>query len=156
MPYKRIILAIDQDDVSSQALFKAIQLVKKLQAELKIIHVVDEVIITRLKEEAKLDEDLKTIEKTSKDFLNTIIAIAQKNGVSPEIQLIRVTKQNQHIAFEIADAAKDWSADLIIIGAYSRKGTHKLLLGRVAESIMRITYIPVLLVHTQPETKVEK
>ena len=49
MPYQRIILAIDQDDVSSQALLKAIQLAKKLQAELKIIHVVDEVIITRLK-----------------------------------------------------------------------------------------------------------
>jgi nucleotide-binding universal stress UspA family protein len=151
MPYQRIILAIDQDDVSSQALLKAIQLAKKLQAELKIIHVVDEVIITRLKEEAVEDEDLKSAEQPSIDFLKHTMKIAQEAGVCPETQLIKVTTKNQHIAFEIVDAAKDWSADLIIIGAHSRSGIHKLLLGHIAESIMRITYIPVLLVHTQPK-----
>ena len=152
MAYKRIILAIDQDEVASHALLRAIQLAKKLQAELKIIHVIDEVIVTRLKEQNKLDEDLISIEKTSSDFLKSIIDIAKKHDVTPETQLIKVTKHYQQIAFEIVDAAQNWSADLIIIGAYSRRGFHKLLLGRIAESIMRITYIPVLLVHTHPDT----
>lgn len=152
MPYKRIMLAIDQDEVASHALLRAIQLAKKLQAELKIIHVSDEEIVTRLKQEAQLDEDLKSVEKSNGDFLKTIMNIAKKHEISPEIQLIKITKKNQQVAFEIADAASNWSADLIIIGAYSRKGFHKLLLGRVSENIMRISYIPVLLVHAQPET----
>lgn len=150
MPYKKIMLAIDQDDVSFYSLEHAIQLAKKVDASLKIIHVVDEIIISRLNNDPKWNDNFKVNEKVHEDFVGKLLSLAKTKGILPETQLITITRQNQHVAFEIADAAKNWSADLIIIGAYSRKGIHKLLLGHVAEGILRITDIPVLLIHQQP------
>lgn len=37
----------------------------------------------------------------------------------------------------IVDAAREWAADLIVIGSHGRKGIDRLLLGSVAESIVR-------------------
>lgn len=39
------------------------------------------------------------------------------------------------IADSIIDEAKDWSADLIVVGSHGRKGFQKFLLGSVAEKI---------------------
>lgn len=147
MPYKRIMLAIDQDDVSHKAIEEATELAKLSQAKLQIVHVVDEAILADIKERT-IHKELEKLEQSSTIFLETIAKKSREKSIETETKLIKVTKHKQHVAFEIVTAAKAWSADLIIIGAYSRQGVHRLLLGHVAESIIRITDIPVLILHT--------
>jgi nucleotide-binding universal stress UspA family protein len=52
-------------------------------------------------------------------------------------------------ATEIVKAAKDWSADLIVIGSHGRGGVDRLLLGSVAEAVMRHAACPVLVVRAE-------
>jgi len=47
---------------------------------------------------------------------------------------------------EITRAAKAFDADLIVIGTHGRTGLAHLLLGSVAERVLRISEIPVLVV----------
>ena len=47
----------------------------------------------------------------------------------------------------IANAARDLGMDLIVIGSRSRPGVRHLLLGSVAEKVMRAAHCPVLVVH---------
>ena len=150
MPYKCIMLAIDEDDVSQEALHQAITLAKTLHAKLKIIHVIDEALLADIKLSSAINEEINVLEKSNKKFLHSAMKIACDASIEPEIKLIRITERGRRIAFEIADAAKEWEADLLVIGAYSRSGFHKLLLGHVAESILRIITIPVLILHTKP------
>ncbi len=47
-------------------------------------------------------------------------------------------------ASEIVKAAKDWPADLIVIGSHGRGGLTRALMGSVAEGVMRQAPCPVL------------
>jgi nucleotide-binding universal stress UspA family protein len=47
---------------------------------------------------------------------------------------------------EIVKAAKDWGADLIVVGSHGRRGLTRALVGSVAETVMRHAPCPVLVV----------
>ena len=47
---------------------------------------------------------------------------------------------------EIAQLASDLDADLVVIGTHGRRGFRRLLLGSVAEGVVRLAHCPVLVV----------
>lgn len=55
----------------------------------------------------------------------------------------------------IVDGAKQWGADLIVVGTHGRRGLNRLLLGSGAERVLRETPVPVLLVR-HPDEKEKK
>ena len=50
------------------------------------------------------------------------------------------------VASVIAREAKNWNADIIVIGAHGCSGVSGLILGSVADEVLRSSPIPVLLV----------
>ena len=46
----------------------------------------------------------------------------------------------------MAEQARQWPADLIVIGTHGRRGVGRMLLGSDAEQIVRTAPVPVLLV----------
>ena len=52
----------------------------------------------------------------------------------------------QRICDAINDEAKRWPADLIVIGTHGRHGFNHLLLGSVAEGVIRLAAKPVLVI----------
>ena len=46
----------------------------------------------------------------------------------------------------IADAAAQWNADLIVVGTHGRRGIERMLVGSVAENLVRLCTISLLLV----------
>ncbi len=46
----------------------------------------------------------------------------------------------------IAEEARAWNADLIVIGTHGRRGIERILWGSDAEQVMRVAPVPVLLV----------
>ena len=52
---------------------------------------------------------------------------------------------------EIIDTAKDFQADLIIMGTHGRTGVPHLLIGSVAEWVVRLAPCPVLVTHCSEE-----
>jgi nucleotide-binding universal stress UspA family protein len=46
----------------------------------------------------------------------------------------------------ITDAARDWAADLVVIGSHGREGVDRVLLGSVAEGVARQAPCPALIV----------
>ena len=53
----------------------------------------------------------------------------------------------QRVGEVIAQEADDAKADLIVIGTHGRRGVSHLILGSVAETVVRAATIPVLLIH---------
>lgn len=53
---------------------------------------------------------------------------------------------NNDPAIAILDAQKSTSADLIVLGSHGRKGLSRLLMGSVAETVMRDAPCPVLII----------
>jgi len=48
----------------------------------------------------------------------------------------------------IVMAARDWPADLIVMGTHGRRGVTRAMLGSSAEAVLRTSPVPVLLVRT--------
>jgi hypothetical protein len=49
-------------------------------------------------------------------------------------------------AEEIAQLASDLEADLVVVGTHGRRGVRRLLIGSVAERVVRLAHCPVLVV----------
>jgi nucleotide-binding universal stress UspA family protein len=47
----------------------------------------------------------------------------------------------------IVEQARKWPADLIVMGTHRRRGLRRFAMGSDAESVVRDTPVPVLLVH---------
>jgi nucleotide-binding universal stress UspA family protein len=143
--YKRILVAIDGSETSKRALREAFQLAKDGKSALRVLHVLDLVTFSTDTPSgfAAYEEALRV---GGEQMLSDASDMAEKAGVACETKLIEMEEHGRRIAEEIAEDAGAWRAELIVIGTHGRRGMNRLLLGSVAESLVRIAPAPVLLV----------
>jgi nucleotide-binding universal stress UspA family protein len=70
-------------------------------------------------------------------------AKAREAGVHAETALIKT--EGRRVAAVIVEEAEGASSDLVIMGTHGRRGVEHLLLGSVAEGVVRRATVPVLL-----------
>src|SRR5512139_1289242 len=143
--YKRILVAVDGSPTARVALQEAIKLGKELQAQFRVVHVVDLVALDWMDggdigdvTEAIRQAGLQVFEKAEEEL--------RKAGMSAEMKLLEIETRGHHIAEMLVNEAAAWSADLLVIGSHGRRGVSRLLLGSVAEGVAREAAIPVLIV----------
>lgn len=52
----------------------------------------------------------------------------------------------------VARVAREWKADLIVLGTHGRRGFNRLLLGSGAEQVIRLAPVPVMVVRPNGTT----
>jgi nucleotide-binding universal stress UspA family protein len=130
---KKILIATDGGSTSEIVAAKGFQLGKKLDAEIALVVLVSETGATS----QELAEIIKSnyiksqqilIEKVFGDFK---VWLFTEEG-NPYEAILRV--------------AKEWEADLIVLGTHGRTGLSHLLIGSVAEKVIRHSTIPIFIV----------
>jgi nucleotide-binding universal stress UspA family protein len=150
--YKRIIVPIDNTEVSLLPLQHAAELAKDQGAELRVLHAV----ITApwgLGEEYSVHgpEVRASIIKAGEKVLAQAVARVRKVHDKVDTKLLEVASLDERLPSLILTEANDWGADLIVMGSHVRRGLKHLLMGSVAEALMRSASVPVLLVHSKAE-----
>ena len=144
--YKHILVAVDGSHTSQLALRQAVSLAKMLGARMRIVHAVDEVTLNWDGEYANPAEIWEAMAKTGRDILSKAAAVAAQSGIEVDTRLIEIDTLGHRISQAIAEEAKAWPADLIVVGTHGRRGLSHVLLGSVAEGIVRVATKPVLLI----------
>jgi nucleotide-binding universal stress UspA family protein len=145
--YNRILVAVDGSDTSNLALGEAIRLAEEQGAALRLVHVVDETPIYLTADAMYALADFQTaIREAGKKVLTASAATARQGGVEAETKFIVLDGLTKRICDAINDEAKAWPADLIVIGTHGRRGFNHLLLGSVAESVIRLADKPILVI----------
>jgi nucleotide-binding universal stress UspA family protein len=152
--YKRILVAIDGSDTSDQALQEAIGLAKNQNAMLRLVHVVDVTPPAYMTTEAAsavalhfpLAEYQSALQEAGEKLVTTRAATARQAGVNVDTKLITVGIVGERIHEAIEEQSKQWPADLIVVGTQGRRGFQRLMIGSVAEGLVRISSKPVLLI----------
>jgi len=146
--YKKIFVAIDDSPTSQKALSEAIQLAKSSQAALCIAHAADEGLLAQhgmgIGTYIDVDRTKQAIRETSQSLLVAAGKQAGAAGVVAECSLLEAT--DKRVAELIADGAATWGADLIVVGTHGRRGVARLLVGSVAENLVRIAGTSLLMV----------
>jgi nucleotide-binding universal stress UspA family protein len=149
--YKKILVPVDGSTASQRGLAEAIKLAKALNASLRLIHVVDEFVMTvaysPVPYEPNFNEALlKLGASTLKKAEDAVIA----QGLKPEVELIEML--GGRAADKIVEQAQRWGADLIVMGTHGRRGVRRLVMGSDAELVVRESPVPVLLVRIPAES----
>jgi len=150
--YKRILVAIDGSVTSDLALREAIGLAKDQNAMLRLIHVVDVTPPAYMAAEVTvavhfpLAEYQKALKESGEKLLKTRATTAREAGVNVNTKLITVGMVGERIYEAIEEQSKQWPANLIVVGTEGRRGFQRLMIGSVAEGLVRISTKPVLLI----------
>lgn len=150
--YKHILVAVDGSDTSNLALREAIKLAKDQQASRRLVHVVDEspaylAIDDSTMQDTSLVEDIKKALRTAgENVLSASTAMVRDAGLEAQTAMKMVETIGPRISDAIEEEAARWPADVIVIGTHGRRGFRRLLLGSVAEGVVRIATKPVLLI----------
>lgn len=145
--YKNIMLALDGSKISDSLMEEVIKLTKGQSPNLRIVHVVDESFVYY----GGQDFDYLSLITSCQEEGRNILAkaaeiITSKSSVKVETSLLELKPFHKRVSEVIVDEAAKCHADLLIIGTHGRRGFSHLLLGSVADNIIRIATTPVLLV----------
>ena len=141
--YKKIMVPVDGSATSQAALQHAVALAKEQQAGVRLVYVLERFQAWGPDGQVDLEGVLRD---SGKSVLAEAEAAAAKAGVPVESAI--VDAGTQRIARCINDEAAEWKADLIVMGTHGRRGIDLLILGSVAEGVVRTARTPVLLVRS--------
>lgn len=135
---KRLLVAIDGCAPSFGAAKKAIELAERYGAEVIVLYVEEK---TPMLPAEKNIESSMMKEKVSDHPLELMAEYGKQ--VKVNLQLV---KTQGKITGKILSVANEYMADMIVIGDTARKGLEKLHFGSVAESVLKNSPLPVLVV----------
>jgi nucleotide-binding universal stress UspA family protein len=144
--YKHILVALDGSEMGQKTLAEAVNLAKLCQAQLRIVHVVDQFLMNRDSTFFDTNLVLQEIHEAGEKVLAQARATVEQGNVPVDSKLIELDKPTSSIADMIVAEAKAWQADLIVAGSHGRSGVQRLFLGSVAEGVARSATTPVLIV----------
>ena len=150
--YKRILVAFDESEVAGRALTEAIAMANDSDASLRIIHAVD-VMFPATTDMVYVDLETYRQDRAAagQAVVDGAVARARAAGVTVESGVLEV--EGSRFSNAILNEAKAWGAQLIVVGTRGRGALLHLLLGSVAERIIRHSPVPVLLVGSPEKHK---
>lgn len=143
--YQRILVPIDGSPTAERALQEAIKLAGG-KAQLRLIYVIEEGYALDAEGYAFIDYATlqEAFRKTGERALAQASEEVRRSGMTAETAVLDVP--GAHTSTVIDNDAQSWNADLIVIGTHGRSGVGRLLMGSVAENVVRGASVPVLLV----------
>ena len=141
MLYKKILIAIDDSPHSLNAAKKGFELAIGLIAQIGIAYIVD-VRNQPIISEAGLvsDEQENILLLKANEVIDQLLKQYPTSG-----EVVRFTHEG-FAKNEIVMIAKDWQADMIVMGTHGRSGLSYLLLGSVSEYVIKHAKVPVMVV----------
>lgn len=142
MAAQRFLVPVDFSEYANQALEYAIGLANKLGARLTLLHVIQPLPLGGVDMGVVLPytyiQDLEAeIMNSMHDYLERVTAA----GLAGDIAVVHGVPFH-----EIVETAKVQQVDLIVMGTHGRTGLQHVLLGSVAEKVVRLAPCPVLVV----------
>ena len=158
MLFKKVLIGIDDSRHAEHAAEYGFDIARKFNAMVGLVNIIEPVIIPQ-----------------SSGGIDPIMGMPMQGSGIEEMELLDIQKdQSQNITDTIIkkfagdmavahfsefgstgdgilNCAKEFSADLIVLGTHSRTGFDRLLMGSVAEHVVRHSEVPVLVVPMKGE-----
>ena len=138
---KNILCAIDRSPSSLQAFGYAIALAKWQRARLNLLEVIEEAPPPGVSRAPTSDGVPAEARKALERDLRRVLTARRASDVK-----VKISMRKGNVVQEILAQGRTSRADLIVIGTHGRGGVQRLVLGSVAEKVLRLATCPVLTV----------
>ena len=134
------LVAFDGTPLSEQALAHALDVYS--DASITVLHVIDYIEESYTAKALVGDE---TLRERARDRSAKLLAEAEAKAAEHNRE-IKTASEVGKAADEIIEYAETHGIDVIVIGSHGRSGVSRMLLGSVAETVMRRASLPVTVV----------
>jgi nucleotide-binding universal stress UspA family protein len=140
---KNILVATDFGEPSAVALAYGRDLARSYGAKLHVLHVIEDVVIRYSSEIGfALPELQADLEQAARRDLEQVITDDDRRTLAP----VTAIETGVNIASTIVGYAAEYGIDLIVTGTHGRGAVSHMLMGSVAERVVRSAPCPVLTV----------
>jgi nucleotide-binding universal stress UspA family protein len=146
MKISKILAAVDESDFTSKVLEVAMQITKAMNAELGLVSVVDPTPLVMSADNVVYPPEMMN------DLVSATEEMLKKTRASlgTDVRITTFAPQGNPREM-ILETAKEFDADMIIVGTHGRTGLMHVVMGSVAENVIRHSGIPVLVVPSKSE-----
>ena len=144
--YKKILVPLDGSELAESILPQVVPLAKCMDAEIVLLRIVSLPVSAYLvATDPRLAIDIREdAEGDAFDYLNGIAAKLRAEGIKSSVEI-----GTGVVAETIQDFAKNSRVDLIAMSTHGRGGLARLMIGSVADHLVRNSHLPVLLIRPQ-------
>ena len=147
---KKVLIAVDYHPVSEKVAEKGYELAKSMNAEVCLLHVLDDVRFYSAQYPSFLGYEgypgmgpnfnvAMEMQNIAEDFLDK--ASKHLNDEMVQTKLVEGETTKALLSY-----AEEWGADYIVMGTHSHSVLEKLFMGTVAQKVLERTTIPVFMV----------
>ena len=142
MSFQNILVPTDGSEYTKAAIRKAMELAKLAGGKITALYVLDQTILTNMPMDTAVMNVYNTLEKEGKEAVDFVRDLGAQEGVQVEISV----KEGTPVKVILDESA---NYDIIVMGTLGRTGMSKLLMGSVAERVVRASQCPVLVVRAE-------
>lgn len=153
MIYKNIMIAIDGSPITEAVVNETIKLIEGNDKEinLHILYVIDETALNYSGGVFDYPSYFEACKEAGRSLLDQAQeTISQHSTAKIKTYMVELKPLEGRIAELIIKEAQKWPADLLILGTHGRRGFSRLIIGSVAENVLRLATMPILLAQGQP------
>jgi len=145
MTLKNILVATDFSETSEAALVYARELAQAFGGTLHVLHVAGIIAASAIGVEGYTTDFIalqREVEESARKQLDGLVSEADRRALSAKTIVLTSNSPAQ----SIVSYAKDAHIDLVVVGTHGRGGMAHVLMGSVAERVVRMAPCPVLTV----------
>ena len=141
----KILLAIDDSKFSRAATEVIIAQFKPKETEVRVLHVIEPLPVYPDGQAWGYGSEFVPVSEEERKEAEELVARSSQALNNAGFKVTTAIKQGSPKVI-IIDLAKEWPADLIVLGSHGRKGLDRFLMGSVSEAVARHAHCSVLIV----------
>jgi nucleotide-binding universal stress UspA family protein len=143
--YRHLLIPVDGSDASKAGLREVVRIVTPEVSKLRLVHVIDSSVGKDSCDPGTVGD---TMVQASRDEGTAILAEARVALAKYDIhaECVLIESHGERVASRIIAQAREWPADLIVMGSHGRRGLARIAMGSQAAEVFRDSPVPVLLI----------
>lgn len=151
---KRVLIALDYDPTAQKVAEQGYALANSVRAEIILLHVVtNPMYYTSVNYSPIMGYggfmDIDKFQPTIDNLRTASLHYLEKAKLHLGDETIQTLVAEGDISDSILKAAKEFHADLIVLGSHSRKWLDNIVMGSVAKDVLNHTTVPLYLIPTK-------
>ncbi|MFA5772108.1 MAG: universal stress protein [Thermoplasmata archaeon] len=139
---KKILIPTDGSEYTKLAVKKGLSLAKLLNAEVTALYVINEAAFTAIPPDSLITDIYSLLKTEGENVLQYVVDEGAEMGVKVEKMITE-----GETAESIIEVGEHF--DLIVVGTLGRTGLSRLMIGSVAENVVRHATCPVMVVRAK-------